>query len=252
MLVDPQALTDAADRIGNIGTAINEATSASAAPTTGVLPAAADEVSAAIASLFSSQGQAFQALSAQAAEFHGQFVQALTSGGRMYAATEAANASPLQTLEQDVLGVINAPTNALFNRPLIGDGASGTATSPNGQAGGFLYGNGGNGFSQPTGGGVGGAGGSAGLIGNGGTGGRGGDGLASMTGTGGNGSSGGAGGTGGWLYGNGGFGGPGGNGGNGAPAAFGGTGGSGGAGGSGGTFGGTVGAGGNGGTRGTP
>jgi PE family len=34
--------------------------------------------------------------------FHAQFVQTLTGGAAAYAATEAANASPLQTLEQDV------------------------------------------------------------------------------------------------------------------------------------------------------
>ncbi|WP_353698794.1 PGRS repeat-containing protein, partial [Mycobacterium tuberculosis] len=48
----------------------------------------------------------------------------------------------------------------------IGNGADGTAANPNGGAGGLLYGNGGNGFSQTTAGLTGGTGGSAGLIGN--------------------------------------------------------------------------------------
>ena len=39
-------------------------------------------------------------------------MQALTGGAGAYAAAEAANASPLQTLEQDLLGVINAPTDS--------------------------------------------------------------------------------------------------------------------------------------------
>jgi len=61
----------------------------------------------------------------------------------MYAAAEAANASPLQTFEQGLLGVINAPTDALFGRPLIGNGADGVAGSGQaGGAGGFLIGNG--------------------------------------------------------------------------------------------------------------
>jgi PE family len=68
-----------------------------------VIAAAGDEVSAAIASLFSSHGEAFQALSAQAAAFHAQFVQALNAGAGAYASTEAANAAPLQTLAQDLL-----------------------------------------------------------------------------------------------------------------------------------------------------
>jgi hypothetical protein len=127
-------------------------------------------------------------------------VQALSGAGASYAGAEAANASPLQTLEQDVLAVINAPTNALLGRPLIGDGANGTAAHPNGGAGGLLVGNGGNGFSQASNPGVaGGAGGAAGFFGNGGIGGAGGAGAA-----------GGAGGTGGYLYGNGGAGGNGG------------------------------------------
>jgi hypothetical protein len=55
---------------------------------------AEDEVSAAIAAVFSGLGQGFQALGAQAAAFHDQFVQALNAGAGVYAATEAANASP--------------------------------------------------------------------------------------------------------------------------------------------------------------
>jgi hypothetical protein len=49
----------------------------------------------------------------------------INAGAGRYAATEAANASPLQTVEQDLLGVINAPTEALLGRPLIGNGADG-------------------------------------------------------------------------------------------------------------------------------
>jgi fermentation-respiration switch protein FrsA (DUF1100 family) len=54
-------------------------------------------------SVFSSHARAYQALSGQAAAFHAQFVQALSGAGASYAAAEAANASPLQTLQQDVL-----------------------------------------------------------------------------------------------------------------------------------------------------
>jgi hypothetical protein len=134
------------------------------------------------------------------AAFHDQFVQTLSAAGGAYTAGEGANASPLQTVEQDVLGVINAPTNALLGRPLIGNGTNGTAANPHGGAGGLLIGNGGNGFSETTKPGVtGGAGGAAGLFGTGGIGGAGGAGAG-----------GGAGGHGGLLYGNGGGGGSGG------------------------------------------
>src|SRR3984885_10191015 len=135
-----------------------------AGATTSVAVAAGDEVSAAIASLFGGYGEQFQALGVRAGVFHAQFVAGLRAGGLSYAAGEAANASPLQAVERDVLGVVNAPTNALFNRPLIGNGVSGAAgTGQAGGAGGLLIGNGGAGGSG-GGGRVGGAGGNGGLL----------------------------------------------------------------------------------------
>jgi hypothetical protein len=98
----PEVLGTAATDLANIGSTLSAAHAAAANPTTGILAAAEDEVSAAIASLFSSHGTAFQALSAQAADFHSQFVQALNAGARAYASSEAANAGPLQTLAQDL------------------------------------------------------------------------------------------------------------------------------------------------------
>jgi triacylglycerol lipase len=76
-----------------------------ASATTGVLAAAEDEVSAAIAAMFSAHGQGYQALSSQAAAFHERFVQALTGATGAYAAAEAAGAAPLAAFEQAVLGV---------------------------------------------------------------------------------------------------------------------------------------------------
>jgi hypothetical protein len=111
-------VAEAAGNLAGIGSALNGANAAAAASTTQLLPAASDEASGATSALFGGYAQEYQALSAQMALFHDQFVQALTSGAGMYAATEAANASPLQTLEQDVL--INAPTNLVLGRPLIG------------------------------------------------------------------------------------------------------------------------------------
>lgn len=120
----PEALAAVATDLAGIGSTIGTANAAAAVPTTTVLAAAADEVSAAMAALFSGHAQAYQALSAQATIFHDQFVQALTSGGNLYAAAES------HTVEQMVLNAINAPTQTLFGRPLIGDGANGTAENP--------------------------------------------------------------------------------------------------------------------------
>ena len=96
----------AASDLGNIGAAIGEANAAAAAPTAGILTAGADEVSEAIAALFGEHAQAYQALSAQAATFHSQFVQLISAGAGAYAGAEAANASPLQTIAQDLLGAM--------------------------------------------------------------------------------------------------------------------------------------------------
>jgi hypothetical protein len=199
LVTAPELLAAAAADVAGIGSSLNAANAAATAPTTAVIAAAQDEVSAAIASLFSGHGQQFQALSAQAAAFHSQFVQTLNSAEGAYAAAEAANAPPLQAVVQGAQSLaVFSPVAALTGRPLIGNGANGTAASPNGGAGGILYGNGGTGYSETAPGVAGGTGGAAGLIGNGGAGGAGGAGAV-----------GGAGGLGGWLYGNNGAAGPG-------------------------------------------
>ncbi|MDC8970789.1 PE domain-containing protein [Mycobacterium marinum] len=223
----PEALTTVSSDLAGIGIAIRSANLTAAPSTTQVLAAAQDEVSAAIAGFFSGHAQQFQTLSAQASAFHDQFVETLSGASGAYAAAEAASTSPLQNLEQSLLAVINAPSQALTGRPLIGDGANGSpGTGQNGGDGGWLWGNGGNGGSGAP-GGAGGAGGSAGLWGRGGDGGVGGD-ATIAGGPGGNGGAGGANG----LIG-GGNGGAGGAGGAGAPGGdiAGGTGGAGGIGG---------------------
>ncbi|WP_075919064.1 PE domain-containing protein [Mycobacterium tuberculosis] len=171
--VAPQLVSTAAADAARIGSAINTANTAAAA-TTQVLAAAQDEVSTAIAALFGSHGQHYQAISAQVAAYQQRFVLALSQAGSTYAVAEAASATPLQQIEQALLGVINTPTEALVGRKLIGDGAHGApGTGQAGGAGGILWGNGGNGGSGAP-GQAGGAGGAAGLIGNGGAGGTGG------------------------------------------------------------------------------
>ncbi|WP_139830905.1 PE family protein, partial [Mycobacterium paraense] len=125
LIAAPEFMNAAATDLANIGSAVSAANAAAAGPTTAVLAAAQDEVSTAVAALFSGHGQAFQALSAQAAAFHAEFVQALGGAAGAYTATEAANASPLQTAWQDVRGVINTPTELLLGTPLIGKGING-------------------------------------------------------------------------------------------------------------------------------
>ncbi|EFI32158.1 predicted protein [Mycobacterium tuberculosis 94_M4241A] len=69
VIVAPEALMSVASEVAGIGSALNAANAAAAAPTTGVLAAAADDVSATMAALFGAHAQEYQRLSAQAAPF---------------------------------------------------------------------------------------------------------------------------------------------------------------------------------------
>ncbi|ARG57788.1 PE family protein, partial [Mycobacterium kansasii] len=168
----PEFLAVAASDLADIASAVVAANTAAAAPTAGVLAAGADEVSAAIAAVFAEHATGYQTLSAQAAEFHRQFVQLLDASAGHYALAEAANASPLQLLEQQFLDVINAPTTLLLGRALIGNGANGEPGA-DGQPGGLLIGNGGAGGSGTAAHPAGGNGGAGGMFGSGGAGGTG-------------------------------------------------------------------------------
>lgn len=130
VLATPEMVAAAANNLAQIGSTLSAANAAALAPTTGVLAAGADEVSAAVASLFSGHAQAYQTLGTQAAAFHERFIQALSTAAGAYGSAEAANASPLQ----QALNVINAPTQTLLGRPLIGNGTNGAPGT--GQAGG--------------------------------------------------------------------------------------------------------------------
>ena len=166
LIAAPEFVAAAASDLANIGTAITQANVTALVPTSGVVAAGGDEVSATIAALFDAHARAYQALSAQAASFHQQFVQLMNAGAGTYASAEAANATPLQAVEQDLLGVVNAPTEALAGRPLIGNGANAAPGSgANGQDGGILWGNGGSGGSGSAAHPNGGNGGAAGLFG---------------------------------------------------------------------------------------
>src|ERR1700757_4426850 len=123
LAVAPDFLASAATDVSNIGSTLSAAHAAAAAPTTGLLAAAEDEVSAAIAAVFSAHGQVFQARGAQAAAFHSQFVQALTASARSYASAEAANAKLLQpsnAIAGSMGGVVSRLGSALGHIPPAG------------------------------------------------------------------------------------------------------------------------------------
>jgi PE family len=88
----PEALTAAASNLAGIGATMSGQNAAAAAPTTGVVPAAADEVSALTAAQFAVHAQMYQAITAQAEAIHQLFVSTLGTSATSYAITEAANA----------------------------------------------------------------------------------------------------------------------------------------------------------------
>jgi PE family len=89
----PEALSATAANLAGIGTMMSAQNSAAAAPTMGVVPAAADQVSALAATQFAVHAQMYQAISAQAEAIHLQLVSTLENNAASYAATEAANAT---------------------------------------------------------------------------------------------------------------------------------------------------------------
>jgi hypothetical protein len=91
LTTQPEALAAAAASLGAIGSALGAQNAAAATPTTGVVPAAADEVSALTAAQFAAHATMYQAVSAQAAAIHEQFVQTLGLSGVSYLTAEVAN-----------------------------------------------------------------------------------------------------------------------------------------------------------------
>jgi len=91
----PELLTSAAGTLQGIGSAMSTQNAAAAEPTTGVTPAAADEVSALTAIQFAAHAAIYQAVGAQAARIHDVFVNTLRASAGSYAAAEAANAAAI-------------------------------------------------------------------------------------------------------------------------------------------------------------
>ncbi|CAM4259552.1 putative PPE family protein PPE42 [Mycobacterium basiliense] len=109
----PDMLATAATEVDGIASAINAANATAAGPTTGLLAAAEDEVSAAIAKLFGAFGQDYQAAVRQAAAFHNEFTKALAAAAGAYAQAEAANAAFVSGVSH-ALGSATSPFQSLL------------------------------------------------------------------------------------------------------------------------------------------
>jgi hypothetical protein len=118
VIAAPEMMASAATDLATIGSNVSAAQMAAAARTVAVLPAAADEVSASIAHLFSQHAQGYQAQAAQAAAFNDQFAQHLTAGAFSYSGIDAANTALLQPLtagSASIGSAIGAVPGQLFN-----------------------------------------------------------------------------------------------------------------------------------------
>ncbi|MBX9641739.1 MAG: PE family protein, partial [Mycobacteriaceae bacterium] len=102
----PEVLAAAANDVTRIGSALGAANAQAIVPTANLLPAAADEVSAAIAALFAEHADHYRAVSAEVELFRERFAQMLASGGGSYALAEATNGNLLEQIEQATLNVI--------------------------------------------------------------------------------------------------------------------------------------------------
>jgi hypothetical protein len=101
--VVPDVMTAASANLADVGSSLRAAHAVAAAQTTAIAAPAADEGSAAITSFFGTAAREFQALGAQAAAYHDNFVGALNAGIGQYVSAEAAN------VQQTLANVANAP-----------------------------------------------------------------------------------------------------------------------------------------------
>ena len=146
LIMQPVLIATAATDVAEIELAIGAAKTAAAGPTTGLLAAAQDEVSAAAAALFGEYGKGYQALLKQAEAFHEQFTSGLAAAANGYLQTEASNAltvlsDPAGTITTLVLGASGYPIPSqeyidgipkLYIDPFYGAGTNVGVNTPEG------------------------------------------------------------------------------------------------------------------------
>jgi PE family/PPE-SVP subfamily C-terminal region len=106
----PAAIWEAATQLEGVGSSFAAESAGAAAPTTAISPAAADEVSILQSSVFSTYGQLYQTVSAQAQAIHQQFVNTLQQSSGSYQETEGAN--QLGAAANSLSGVANSGSSA--------------------------------------------------------------------------------------------------------------------------------------------
>ena len=116
VIAAPEMMTAAATDLAGIGSTLSVAHLVAASPTAAVIPAAADEVSASIAHLFSQYGGGFQALAGKAAAFHDQFVRTLKASASAYTSAEVANAALLKPASNTFLSEFLSGLVSIFEQ----------------------------------------------------------------------------------------------------------------------------------------
>lgn len=137
----PDAMGMAAVELAGINSVIQTANAAAALPTTVIPAPAQDQVSAAVAALYSTYARGYQALGTQVAAFHDQFVRALSSSAGTYALGEAANAAAMRSPLSHLIQPGNAPVRSADGQPVFGadsaaEGEHGGWVAPGDAAGG--------------------------------------------------------------------------------------------------------------------
>lgn len=118
LTAQPDVITTAAVGLQQIRSSVGAASAAAAVPTTGVLAAAADEVSVAFSQLLNNFAAEYQAVAQQAQSFHAQFARTVAGGALAYAEAELVNAAAtalnpiLQPLKSFLTNVAVAPAAA--------------------------------------------------------------------------------------------------------------------------------------------
>jgi PE family/PPE-SVP subfamily C-terminal region len=128
----PEALTAAASALETLGTSMAAQDAAAAAPTTGVIPAAADAVSALQAAQFAAYGTWYQQVSAQAKAIHQMLVNTLGTSAGSYGDTEAANqaATGSTSLSSLLGGLTGSGTSAAVNPAQVSSSTGATIATP--------------------------------------------------------------------------------------------------------------------------
>jgi PE family/PPE-SVP subfamily C-terminal region len=116
----PAAISTAATQLEGVGTSFATESSAAAGSTTAIAPAAADEVSMLQSGVFSTYGQLYQTVSAQAQAIHQQFVNLLQQSSGSYQETEAANQAGTAASSASSAASSAGSTSAQSTGPITG------------------------------------------------------------------------------------------------------------------------------------